>query len=92
MVRGRPGGRRAGATRPRCRSEVGLVGRVTHADAEVVQGLQDVGVAAQQPGDEHGQQKHDDTQDDGQCDHGATSASSGGLHRPRRTSRYPDPL
>ena len=38
-----------------------------------MEGLQDVGVAPQQAGDEHGQQEHDGTEDDGKRNHQVTS-------------------
>ncbi len=50
-----------------------ITGRLADADAEVVQGLEDVGMAAQQSGDEHGQQQHDDGQDNRQSNHSGTS-------------------
>ena len=63
---------------------VGGLAGLADADAEVVQGLEDVGMAAQQPGDEHGQQQHDDAQDDGQSNHVTTSdASQSDGHRRR---------
>ncbi len=53
-----------------------ITGRLADADAEVVQGLEDVGMAAQQSGDEHGQQQHDDGQDNRQSNHSGTSVRS----------------
>ena len=50
-----------------------VTGRLADADAEVVQRLEDVGVAAQQSGDEDGQQQHDDGQDNRQGNHSGTS-------------------
>jgi hypothetical protein len=38
-----------------------------------VEGLQDVGVAAQQAGHQHGQQQHHGTEYDGKSNHVATS-------------------
>jgi hypothetical protein len=41
-------------------------GRLPNPHAELVQRLEDVGVTAQQTGDQDGQQQHHDAQDNGQ--------------------------
>jgi hypothetical protein len=43
--------------------------RLTNSRTEIVQRLQDVGMAAQQAGHEDRQQQHDNAQDNRQCDH-----------------------
>ena len=43
--------------------------RLVDPDTEVVEGLQDVGMAAEQSGHQDGQEHHDDTEDDGQSNH-----------------------
>ena len=57
--------------------DVGIPDRVTHPHAEVVEGLQDVRMAAQQAGHQDGQEEHNSTQDDGQCDHGVDLPTQG---------------
>ena len=67
MVRGTGTGM-AGPTPAVLRSVVVVPGRSAGSPTptpEVVERLQDVGMAAQQAGHQHGQQQHDDTQDDG---------------------------
>ena len=60
--------------------------RIAHANAQIVECLEDVGMAAQQPGHQHGQQHHHDAQDNCQGNH-----TSPPLHRAdgaeRRTSQ-----
>jgi hypothetical protein len=60
---------------------MGLLGGATGlADSrpQVVEGLQDVSVAAQEPGDEYGQEEDYDAQDHCQCNHSIPP------HRPER--------
>ena len=52
---------------------VPVAGRIPHPRTEIVESLQDVGVAAQQAGHQHGQQQHHDTENDGKSNHRATS-------------------
>jgi hypothetical protein len=44
-------------------------GRLPHTHAQIVQCSQDIGVTAQEPGHEDGEQRHDDTEDDSQSNH-----------------------
>ncbi len=48
---------------------VPVTGRLPHSHAQIVQCSQDVGVTAEEPSHEDGQQPDDDTEDNSQCDH-----------------------
>jgi hypothetical protein len=47
----------------------GISCRVTDSCTQVVQSVEDVGVAAKQTGDQHGKQNHDHGDDTHQCQH-----------------------